>query len=79
MKLSVWAELQGHQLPVSARQLPTGTGVVDAQRPVDGVALYARFCSADQKGDLDRQLARLTGYAAANKMIDLSMRPLVQA
>ncbi len=69
MKLSVWAELQGHQLPVSAHQLPTRTGVVDAQRPVDGVALYARVCSADQKGDLDRQLARLTGYAAANKMM----------
>ena len=81
MKLSVWAELQGisyktawrmwkaRQLPVPAHQLPTGTVVVDAQRQVDGVALYARVSSADQKGDLDRQLARLTEYAVANKMM----------
>jgi len=81
MKLSVWAELQGisyktawrmwkaGQLPVPAHQLPTGTVVVDAQRQINGVALYARVCSADQKGDLDRQLARLTEYAVAHKMM----------
>jgi predicted site-specific integrase-resolvase len=56
-------------LPVPAYQLPTGTVVIEAQRKIDGVALYSRVCSADQKGDLDRQLARLTEYAVANKMM----------
>ena len=56
-------------LPVPAYQLATGTVVIEAQRKIDGVALYSRVCSADQKGDLDRQLARLTEYAAANKMM----------
>ena len=80
MKLSVWAELQGisyktawrmwkaKTLPVPAHQLPTGTVVVDAKPKVNGVALYARVSSSDQKSDLDRQLSRLTEYAIANKM-----------
>lgn len=81
MKLSVWAELQGisyrtawrmwkaKTLPVPAHQLPTGTVVVDAKPQINGVALYARVSSSDQKGDLDRQLARLTEYAVANKLL----------
>ena len=80
MKLSVWAELQGisyktawrmwkaRTLPVPAHQLPTGTVVVDANPKVNGVALYARVSSSDQKSDLDRQVSRLTEYAIANKM-----------
>lgn len=56
-------------LPVPAHQLPTGTVVIDAPRKIDGVALYARVSSADQNGDLDRQLSRLTEYAVANKMM----------
>ena len=31
-----------------------------------GVALYARVSSADQKPDLERQVARLAVYAAEN-------------
>ena len=81
MKLSVWAELQGisyktawrmwkaKTLPVPAYQLATGTVVVEAKPQVNGVALYARVCSSDQKGDLDRQLSRLTEHAVANKMV----------
>lgn len=81
MRLSVWAELQGisyktawrmwkaKTLPVPAYQLPTGTVVVDAKPPVNGVALYARVYSSDQKADLDRQLSRLTEHAIANKML----------
>jgi len=77
MKLSVWAELQGisyktawrmwkdGRLPVPAEQLPTGTVVVHAERRPQGVALYARGSSGDQKADLDRQLARLTEFAEA--------------
>ncbi len=80
MRLSVWAELQGISyktawrmwkagtLPVSAEQLPTGTVVVHAERRGAGVALYARVSSADQKADLDRQLARLTGFAISQGM-----------
>jgi len=81
MKLSVWAELQGVSyktawrmwkagtLPVPAYQLPTGTVVVDAKRPANGVALYARVSGNDQRADLDRQLARLTQFAVEKKMV----------
>lgn len=80
MKLSVWAEIQGisyktawrmwknKSLPVPAYQLPTGTVVIDAERRADGVVLYARVSSGDQKADLDRQISRLAEYAVANKM-----------
>ena len=81
MKLSVWAELQGvsyktawrmwkaGRLPVPAYQLSTGTVIVDAKRPANGVALYARVSGNDQKSDLDRQLSRLTQYAVDNGMV----------
>jgi putative resolvase len=78
MKLSVWARRQGISyqtawrwvkddvMPVPWRQLPTGTILVDAssEKLVGGVALYARVSSHDQRADLDRQLARLSVYAA---------------
>lgn len=54
-------------MPVPWRQMPTGTIVVDAPDLAaarDRVALYARVSSRDQQGDLDRQLARLSQYAA---------------
>lgn len=81
MRLSVWAELQGisyktawrmwkaKTLPVPAYQLATGTVVVEAQPKINGVALYARVSSNDQKADLDRQLSQLTEYAISNKMV----------
>lgn len=78
MKLSAWAKQQGltykavwkmwraDKLPFPSEQLPTGTILVHP--PVtateDGVALYARVSSADQKADLDRQVARLAEFAA---------------
>ncbi|QSR84930.1 IS607 family transposase [Methylacidimicrobium sp. B4] len=81
MKLSVWAKRQGigyktawrmwkdGKLPVPAEQLPTGTVIVHAEeRQPRGVALYARVSSADQKADLDRQLARLTEWAIAKRL-----------
>jgi len=78
MKLSVWARRQGISyqtawrwvkddvMPVPWRQLPTGTILVDAssEKLAGGVALYARISSHDQRADLDRQLARLSVYAA---------------
>ena len=78
MKLSVWARRLGISyqtawrwvkddvMPVPWRQLPTGTILVDTSSDelVGGVALYARVGSHDQRADLDRQLARLSVYAA---------------
>ena len=56
-------------LPVPAEQLPTGTIIVSVEKADanEGVALYARVSSADQKADLDRQLVRLTEHAIARK------------
>ena len=55
-------------LPVAARQLAAGTILAGA--PVAraaGVAVYARVSSADQRTDLDRQVARLVEHAAASQ------------
>ncbi|WP_018291638.1 IS607 family transposase [Verrucomicrobium sp. 3C] len=86
MKLSVWAKRQGicyktawrmwkqGRLPVPAEQLPTGTVIVHAEAAQpNGVALYAHVSSADQKADLDRQLARLTEFALSKRL------PIVKA
>ena len=66
MKLSDWARKQGisyltpwrwfraDKLPVPARQLPTGTIVVEEPNPEGRTMLYARVPSADQKDDLQR-------------------------
>ncbi len=77
MKLTEWARRAGvhpktayrwfHRgvLPVPARQLPTGTILVEVAppSPLDGVALYARVSSWDQKADLNRQVGRLRAWA----------------
>ena len=81
MKLSVWAKEQGISyktawrwwkagtMPVPVEQLASGTVIVHEQKVISGgVALYARVSSADQKADLDRQLARLLEFAVAQKM-----------
>ena len=80
MKLSEWAKLQGisyktawrmwrdGRLPVPAEQLATGTVIIHPPvNAANGVALYARVSSHDPKTDLDRQLARLTEFAVAQK------------
>lgn len=78
MKLSVWAKSQGlsyktawrlwkdGKLPIPAEQLLTGTVIVHppVMTAEGSVALYARVSSADQKPDLERQVARLAVYAA---------------
>jgi len=54
------------ELPVGAIQLSTGTILVEEPpSSAGGVALYARVSSSDQKGDLDRQMARLVQAATA--------------
>jgi putative resolvase len=75
MKLSEWARKQGisyktawrwarqGKMPVPFEQTPTGTILVREPEPeAQTVALYARVSSADQKEDLDRQIARLVAY-----------------
>ena len=53
-------------MPVPCPRTATGTILVDAPREShsQSVALYARVSSHDQRADLDRQLARLSMYAA---------------
>jgi len=81
MKLSDWARKNGityqtawnwyaaGKMPVPVRQMPSGTLLVDEPAATDGAAaLYARVSSHDQRGDLDRQLARLSEFAAARGM-----------
>ena len=82
MKLADWARQQGvayktaHKwfhtglLPVPAQQLPSGTILVDLSLSAGTVqvALYARVSSGDQKADLDRQLGRLSTFAADHKL-----------
>ena len=90
MKLSVWAKEQGISyktawrwwkagtMPVPVEQLPSGTVIVHESKVISGgVALYARVSSADQKTDLDRQLARLLEFAIARSWPRL--KKLVQA
>lgn len=54
---------------LDAYQTPTGMIIVrdpHTEKPVTGrIALYARVSSADQRGDLERQIQRLRDYAAA--------------
>ena len=80
MKLAVWASRQGltygaawrmwkaGKLPVRATQFPTGTIIVDERPEEEGVALYARVSSSDQKKDLEAQLGRLAAAAAVRKL-----------
>ena len=72
MKLSAWSKEQGISyrtalnwfhagtLPVPARQLPTGTILVDPPVRETGVTVaYCRVSSHDQKPDLERQAGRV--------------------
>src|SRR5260370_39042053 len=79
MKLSEWAKKQGisyrtawrwfktGNLPVEAMQTASGTILVVDSREENftTAVLYARVSSADQKQDLDRQIARLVAFANA--------------
>jgi putative resolvase len=80
VKLAAWARANGVHpqtayrwfrqgtMPVPARRLPSGTILVDTPGS-DGVpdpraVVYARVSAHDQRSDLDRQVARLTAWAA---------------
>ncbi len=79
MNLTVWARLQGIHPQTAYRWFREGTLPVPAVRvssrsvlvapdavtaPQGGIGLYARVSSHDQRADLDRQVARLTAWAA---------------
>lgn len=55
-------------LPVPATRVGSHLILVNPdralERPATGVGLYARVSSHDQRADLDRQVARLSGWAA---------------
>ena len=78
MKLSVWARKEGIGYRAAWRmwkagqlkghQLPTGTIIVEEERPSilpDSVAIYARVSSSENRSNLDSQAERLTQYAIA--------------
>jgi putative resolvase len=58
-------------MPVPARRLPSGTIMVLTADDVAGgqVVVYARVSSADQRADLDRQVARVTAWATGQDML----------
>lgn len=79
MRLGEWAEQQGVHyqtawkwfrdgtLPVPAAKTATGTILVQVESPAHapgGAGLYTRVSGHDQRSDLDRQVARLAGWAA---------------
>lgn len=83
MNLAVWAERNGVARVTAYRWFHAGLFPVPAQRvgrliPVNDAAaemarhgrtaVYARVSSADQKADLDRQVARVTGWATAEQI-----------
>jgi putative resolvase len=84
MKLSEWAAQQGVHyqtawrwwkrgtLPVPARQLPSGTILVDVPMSSAGVrgrsVVYARVSSHDQRADLDRQVSRAVRWAGEERL-----------
>ena len=78
MRLADWAKQQGvpyitayrwyREGKIPARKVG-GLVLVDVPKATSGiVAVYARVSSADQKADLDRQVARVTTWAAEEGM-----------
>ncbi|WP_127509815.1 recombinase family protein [Actinoplanes solisilvae] len=84
MNLREWAAATGVSYATARRRYESGTLPVPAYRlgrlimvrePVTGltndagqIVVYARVSSADQKPDLDRQVARVTVWATGQKL-----------
>jgi putative resolvase len=80
VKLAEWARANGvhpqtayrwfreDRMPVPARRLESGTIWVDTTPADDAgrTVVYARVSSHEQRADLDRQVARLVGWATMN-------------
>jgi putative resolvase len=76
---TAWRWFRDGRLPVPAVQTATGTILVQPDVEADpapdagdgrnnGIGLYARVSSHDQRADLQRQVARLTGWAQRTGM-----------
>src|SRR6476620_1073382 len=90
MKLSAWAKEQGvsyrtalnwfhaGKLPVPARQLPTGTILIDPPvRETGATVAYCRVSSPEQRPDLERQAGRvLPGASDRARSIDRTITEL---
>jgi putative resolvase len=65
---TAWRWVKDDAMPVPWQQTSSGSILVEApiEEKPSAVALYARVSSHDQRPDLDRQLARLSGFAAAS-------------
>jgi putative resolvase len=61
------------KLPVPARQLPSGTILVEEPSPGGRAVLYARVSSADGRADLERQVERLRAFAQAQGWQDFEV------
>src|SRR5574340_535290 len=83
MNLAGWAERNGVARVIACRWFHAGLLPVPARRvgrlilvdepigeagPRARTAVYARVSSADQKADLDRQVARVTAWATAEQI-----------
>ncbi|MEO3925901.1 IS607 family transposase [Micromonosporaceae bacterium B7E4] len=96
MNLKGWAAVTGVSYATARRRYETGTLPVPAYRlgrlitvgePLTGAApeagqtvVYARVSSADQKPDLDRQVARVTVWATGQKLaVDRVVTEIVSA
>lgn len=90
MNLREWADRQGVHpqtayrwfragtLPVPARKMGKLilVGELEAPASVTGTtAVYARVSSADQRDDLDRQVARVTTWATAHVTPSIASSP----
>ena len=90
VKLSEWAGLQGVDPQTAYRWFREGTLPVPAvkmgrmilvspeaalERQSGGFGLYARVSSHDQRADLDRQVARLSEWAAKAGHLDEALMP----
>ncbi|MBP8593134.1 MAG: IS607 family transposase [Ruminococcus sp.] len=62
---SAWNQYKAGLIP-NARQLPTGTIVVDEDKPTTYyTVIYARVSSAENKSNLESQASRLLDFCAA--------------
>jgi putative resolvase len=71
--LTAWRWFKAGKLPVPARQLPSGTILVEEPSPGGRTVLYARVSSANQRVDLERQVERLRAFAQAQGWQDFEV------
>ncbi len=62
---TAWRWVKEGKMPVPVRQAASGTWIVDEESRAQGrVVAYCRVSSADQKNDLNRQVARVATEAS---------------